>query len=79
VNTQKYINTEVAPGDRQDLFIQKLHQCCILFDFNDVLSDLKGKEVKRQTLNELLEHITSNRGVIAEQFYPEVVKMVRNY
>ena len=61
---------------RQDLFIKKLNQCCVLFDFNDSMADLKGKEIKRQTLTELVEYITSNRGVITEAVYPDIIKMV---
>ena len=45
----------------------------------DPVSDLKSKEVKRSCLNELVDYITANRGVLTEPIYPEVVKMVRNY
>jgi hypothetical protein len=37
---------------------------------------MKGKQVKAQTLHEMLEYITTQRGVITEQIYPEVVNMV---
>ncbi|KAF9963846.1 Serine/threonine-protein phosphatase 2A 56 kDa regulatory subunit gamma isoform [Modicella reniformis] len=66
---------EVAPIDRQELFLRKIGQCFVLFDFNDASSELKGKEVKRQTLTEILDYITNNRGVITEPVYPEVVNM----
>ncbi|XP_041038857.1 serine/threonine-protein phosphatase 2A 56 kDa regulatory subunit alpha isoform isoform X4 [Cetorhinus maximus] len=42
----------------------------------DSVSDLKSKEVKRATLNELVDFLTSNRGVLLEQAYPEIVKMI---
>ena len=64
--------------DRGDLFIKKLQQCVVVFDFHDTLSDLKGKEIKRQALQELVEYITNNRGVITENVYPEVMNMVGN-
>jgi serine/threonine-protein phosphatase 2A regulatory subunit B' len=48
----------------------------VLFDFNDTNAELKGKQVKTQTLHEMLEYITTQRGVITENIYPEVVKMV---
>ncbi len=67
---------EVVPADRQELFVRKLRQCAVVFDFNDTSSDLKGKQVKAQTLHEMLDYITSNRGVITEVLYPEVVNMV---
>lgn len=48
----------------------------MLFDFNDTNAELKGKQIKTQTLHELLEYITTQRGAITESIYPEVVKMV---
>ncbi|GIY30416.1 hypothetical protein CEXT_502451 [Caerostris extrusa] len=60
----------------EELFIQKLRQCCVLFDFaTDPLSDLKYKEVKRAALNEMLDYIFTQRGVITEAIYPEIVHM----
>ena len=67
---------DTAPAEQQDLFIKKLQQCCVVFDFMDPVSDLKSKEVKRACLNELVDYITATRGVLAEPVYPEVVRMV---
>ncbi|KAI0065428.1 protein phosphatase 2A regulatory B subunit [Artomyces pyxidatus] len=66
---------ETPPSERPVLFIKKLNQCHVLFDFNDASSELKGKQIKAQTLHEMLEYITTQRGVITENVYPEVVKM----
>ncbi|KAM3852889.1 serine/threonine-protein phosphatase 2A 56 kDa regulatory subunit gamma isoform 2-T2 [Vipera latastei] len=67
---------DVPSGEQEKLFIQKLRQCCVLFDFvSDPLSDLKWKEVKRAALSEMVEYITHNRNVITEPIYPEVVHM----
>ncbi|KAI3637116.1 hypothetical protein MIR68_004822 [Amoeboaphelidium protococcarum] len=66
---------DVLATERQDLLIKKLIQCCTIFDFTDSMSDLKGKEIKRQTLSEMVEYISNNRGVITEPIYPEVIKM----
>lgn len=64
--------------EREELFVQKLRQCCVLFDFvSDPLSDLKYKEVKRAGLNEMVEYITHNSDVVSECIYPEAVVMVR--
>ncbi|CAB4409748.1 unnamed protein product [Rhizophagus irregularis] len=76
VELEKLPNFNEVPSDkRQDLFLRKLSQCAVIFDFNDASADLKGKEIKRSTLAELLEYITTNRGVITEPIYPEVVSM----
>ncbi|XP_029806682.1 serine/threonine-protein phosphatase 2A 56 kDa regulatory subunit gamma isoform [Suricata suricatta] len=67
---------DVPPADQEKLFVQKLRQCCVLFDFvSDPLSDLKWKEVKRAALSEMVEYITHNRSVVTEPVYPEVVHM----
>ncbi|KAI1300652.1 Serine/threonine-protein phosphatase 2A 56 kDa regulatory subunit gamma isoform [Mortierella claussenii] len=66
---------EVAHIDRQQLFLRKIGQCSVVFDFNDASSELKGKEIKRQALTEILDYISNNRGVITEPVYPEVVNM----
>lgn len=69
---------DATPAEREELFVQKLQQCMVLFDFvQDPLSDLKWKEVKRAALNEMVEYITQNRGVITESVYPEGIQMVR--
>jgi serine/threonine-protein phosphatase 2A regulatory subunit B' len=68
---------DATPAEREDLFIQKLRQCMVLFDFvQDPLSDLKWKEVKRAALNEMVEYVTQNRGVVTDAIYPEAIQMV---
>ncbi|CAB1335289.1 unnamed protein product [Coregonus sp. 'balchen'] len=66
----------VPAPEQPELFLKKLQQCCTVFDFMDTLSDLKMKEYKRSTLNELVDYVTVSRGYLTEQAYPEVVKMV---
>ncbi|GAA6062460.1 hypothetical protein JCM10212_005363 [Sporobolomyces blumeae] len=66
---------EVPVVERHDLFLQKLHQCAVVFDFNDASTELGGKQIKAQTLAEMLDWITTQRGVITESVYPEVVNM----
>ena len=67
---------ETPPTERPQLFVKKLHQCRVVFDFNDASAELKGKQIKAQTLHEMLEYITTQRGVITDSVYPEVVGMV---
>ena len=64
---------EANLSEKEELFIQKIRQCSVLFDFvSDPLSDLKWKEVKRAALQEMVEFVTQNRGVLTESIYPEV-------
>ena len=62
--------------EKHDLVVKKLGQCSCVFDFMDAVSDLKGKEIKRASLNELVDYITTERGVLSEEIYPEVIHMV---
>lgn len=65
----------VAEAERQPLFLKKLEQCCVIFDFQVLESEASGKEIKRQVLLEIVEYVSSNRGVITEEVYPAVFKM----
>ncbi|XP_071995954.1 serine/threonine-protein phosphatase 2A 56 kDa regulatory subunit delta isoform isoform X2 [Engystomops pustulosus] len=68
---------DCPPGEeRETLFVQKIRQCGVLFDFvSDPLSDLKYKEVKRAALSEMVEYITHSRDVLTDCIYPEAVYM----
>ncbi|KKA28613.1 hypothetical protein TD95_005107 [Thielaviopsis punctulata] len=66
---------DVPPNRRQDLFMQKIDQCNVIFDFNDSTGDMKSKEIKRLALHELLDYVANNRQVITEPMYPKVVEM----
>ncbi|XP_055880561.1 serine/threonine-protein phosphatase 2A 56 kDa regulatory subunit epsilon isoform-like [Biomphalaria glabrata] len=63
-------------NEQQELFIKKLQQCCVVFDFMDPVTDLKSKEIKRAALNELVDYITATRNVLTEPVYPEIVRMI---
>ncbi|QSL64958.1 hypothetical protein MERGE_002262 [Pneumocystis wakefieldiae] len=66
---------EVPLNNRQDLFVQKLKQCNVIFDFTNASMDMRSKEIKRETLHELLEYVTNNRNVITEPLYSKVIDM----
>ncbi|KAK4453199.1 phosphatase 2A regulatory B subunit-domain-containing protein [Podospora aff. communis PSN243] len=66
---------EIPPQRRQELFMQKIEQCNVIFDFNDASADMKSKEIKRLALHELLDYVANNRQVITEPMYPRVVEM----
>lgn len=69
-------NTDTPPPEQQELVVKKLEQCCMVFDFMDAVSELRGKEIKRASLNELVDYITTGRGVLTEPLYPECIRMV---
>ncbi|XP_026468481.1 serine/threonine-protein phosphatase 2A 56 kDa regulatory subunit gamma isoform isoform X2 [Ctenocephalides felis] len=68
--------TQVPAAEREHMFIQKLRQCCVLFDFaSEPLSDLKWKDVKRAALHEMVAYVTQENQVLTEAIYPEAVNM----
>lgn len=67
---------DAPAADQQELFIKKLKQCCVIFDFMDPVADLKSKEIKRACLNEIVDYISVTKSCLAEPVYPEIIAMV---
>ncbi|CAN1276029.1 Serine/threonine protein phosphatase 2A 57 kDa regulatory subunit B' beta isoform [Linum perenne] len=67
---------DVPVAERHNLFLRKLQICCFQFDFNDTLKSVREKEIKRQTLIELVEFLQSGSGKISELCQEEMIKMV---
>jgi len=67
--------TDTPSSEQEELFIRKLRQCTVCFDFLDPVAHIKGKEIKRECLNELVEFITAGRGVLTDAIYPEIIRM----
>ncbi|GKV14679.1 hypothetical protein SLEP1_g25511 [Rubroshorea leprosula] len=67
---------DVPSSEKQNLFIKKLHLCCVVFDFTDPTKNLKEKEIKRQTLLELVDYVSSASGKFTETVMQEAIKMV---
>ncbi|XP_057482391.1 serine/threonine protein phosphatase 2A 57 kDa regulatory subunit B' theta isoform-like [Actinidia eriantha] len=67
---------DVPNSEKQNLFIKKLRMCCVVFDFTDPTKNLKEKDIKRQTLVELVDYVTSANGKFTETVMQEMIKMV---
>ncbi|KAF5458310.1 hypothetical protein F2P56_022345 [Juglans regia] len=67
---------DVPGSEKQSLFIRKLNMCCVVFDFNDSAKNLKEKDVKRQTLLELVDYVTSVNSKFNEVAMQAITKMV---
>lgn len=65
----------VPAKSREELFMKKIDQCTVMFDFNDPASDIVGKEIKQTALNDLLDYITTHHVLITPQMYTKVVQM----
>ncbi|KAE8676512.1 Serine/threonine protein phosphatase 2A 57 kDa regulatory subunit B' beta isoform [Hibiscus syriacus] len=67
---------EVSVSERQNLFMRKLQICCFQFDFSDTLKSTREKEIKRQTLLELLDFIQAGSAKISDVCQEEMIKMI---
>ncbi|EFJ28034.1 hypothetical protein SELMODRAFT_171686 [Selaginella moellendorffii] len=67
---------DVPSSEKQSLFVKKLHLCCCVFDFTDPSKHTREKEIKRQTLLELVDYVTSGSGKFTENVLEDMTKMV---
>ncbi|XP_009768299.1 serine/threonine protein phosphatase 2A 57 kDa regulatory subunit B' beta isoform-like [Nicotiana tabacum] len=67
---------EVALSERHVLFIRKLQICCVQFDFSDTVKCARQKEIKRQTLTELIDLVQSGSCKMNEIMQEELVRMI---
>ncbi|MCD7448353.1 hypothetical protein HAX54_041088 [Datura stramonium] len=67
---------DVPISERQVLFFRKLQICCFQFDFTDTMKMVREKEIKRQTLVELVDYVQSGAGKISESNQEEMVRMI---
>uniref|UniRef100_A0A0D6QYH7 Serine/threonine protein phosphatase 2A regulatory subunit n=1 Tax=Araucaria cunninghamii TaxID=56994 RepID=A0A0D6QYH7_ARACU len=67
---------DVSSSERQGLLMKKLRLCSFVFDFSDPTKHLREKDMKRQTLLELVDFITSVNGKFTEVVMEEITKMV---
>ncbi|KAH7446627.1 hypothetical protein KP509_01G065800 [Ceratopteris richardii] len=67
---------DVPSSERPNLFITKLNLCSTIFDFSDATKHIKEKEIKRQTLIELVDFIGTANIQYSELIIEEVTKMV---
>lgn len=67
---------DVPNSEKPGLFVKKLNMCCVVFDFSDPTKNLREKDVKRQTLVELVDYVASANGKFPEPVLQEIVRMV---
>jgi len=68
---------DVSPENRPALLIKHLRLCSVLFDFNDESSkENLGKEMKRQLLLAVVDHITTTKNWFTETSCKEILDMV---
>jgi serine/threonine-protein phosphatase 2A regulatory subunit B' len=69
---------DVPVSERQNLFVRKLHLCAFTFDFTDQGRGVREKEMKRQTLLELVDYVSpaAGQGKFTEAVSEDVIFMI---
>jgi serine/threonine-protein phosphatase 2A regulatory subunit B' len=69
---------DTAAQRREPLFQQKLQLCSVIFNFDDPQVDKKGKDLKRQTLLELVDYVNTPAGqkIFSEALMPDIMQCV---
>lgn len=67
---------DVPMSERHNVFIRKLQICSFIFDFSDNVSCIREKEIKRQTLAELVDLVQSGSCKMNEVMQEELIKMI---
>ncbi|KAF2286906.1 hypothetical protein GH714_035216 [Hevea brasiliensis] len=65
---------DVSSAERMNLFVRKVSLCCVTFDFTDPTKNTLEKDVKRQTLLELVDFVASGSMKFSE---PAILAMCR--
>ncbi|MBA0769861.1 hypothetical protein Gotri_018552 [Gossypium trilobum] len=67
---------DVPSTEKQSLFLKKLNMCCVVFGFSDPTKNLREKDIKKQTLLELVDYISSVTSKFNELAVQEMTRMV---
>jgi len=69
---------DAPPTKREELFILKLKLCSVIFSFDDPTADKRGKDMKRQTLLELVDYVNTPAGqkIFTESVMSDLMAMV---
>ena len=72
------MSAEVPNSERANLFVRKLRLCQVICDFSDGGGNDRDKEIKRQTLLELVDYVNNAGGqkIFNEALMPDIVKCV---
>eukprot|EP00894_Picocystis_sp_ML_P002495 jgi/Pico_ML_1/53012/g3634.t1 len=67
---------DVSAAERENLVRAKLRMCRMSFDFGDATTQPREKELKRQTLLEMVDVVNGTYGKLGEGMYEEVVQTI---
>lgn len=67
---------EVAISERSSVLLRKIQLCCFVYDYSDSSKSVREKEIKRQTLDELLDIIQYGSFKFDELMQEQLIEMV---
>mmetsp|Transcript_23850 Transcript_23850/g.74554 ORF Transcript_23850/g.74554 Transcript_23850/m.74554 type:complete len:491 (-) Transcript_23850:60-1532(-) len=67
---------DVPAAEKQALFVKKLHLCSFSFDFSDATKNVREKEIKRQTLLEMVDYVNTGQGKFTEAVFDDITYML---
>lgn len=68
---------DVPNSEKMNLFVSKVSLCCVTFDFTDASKNSVEKDVKRQTLIELVDFVSSSSSSIPRFTESAILAMCR--
>ncbi|KAH0453123.1 hypothetical protein IEQ34_017447 [Dendrobium chrysotoxum] len=66
---------DVSNAEKSNLFISKLNLCCVIFEFSDLNKNTSEKDIKHQTLVDLVEYVHSGPPRFTEPMIAASCKM----
>ncbi|CAK4310446.1 unnamed protein product [Aphanomyces euteiches] len=67
---------EAISSERTKLFRQKLRLCCVVYDFGDPRKQVREKDMKRQTLLELVQFLSDGKVAWSPQVVEDLMACV---
>lgn len=66
-----------SPGyEQEELFVQKLQQCCVIYNFKYPDMDVYEKNLKIEALNNMLNYIVKARNILTDRVHEAILQMV---
>lgn len=62
--------------NQEELFLQKLQQCCVVYNFKCTEMDAYEKDLKLESLNNMLNYIVKARNILTERVHDAILHMV---
>ncbi|XP_073007220.1 serine/threonine protein phosphatase 2A 57 kDa regulatory subunit B' kappa isoform [Typha latifolia] len=66
---------DVSNAEKQNLCISKLNLCCVIFDFSDSNKNSAEKDIKRQTLLDIIDYVNAGSARFTEPVIAASCKM----